>query len=322
MMPRILRCLAVFSLIAISIVLPAADIYSFIPRQPGQVLKIDLHDIANQNTIQKDLVQNLFRQSGIDEKKYNPNNISTLGESIFVVTPVLTEDSTLIFVKTKVPENVFCQKLTELTGFRHTSVKSGNRTEYRIAIPETASFPGISPKERTFAFAFLDKDVVVFAKDSLNNYWNCKTYGLPPSRQRLLEGNKLLAAGFFEPSVEFLQDNPLFPPFRLASYSLGSISGGALRLKASVDCPDDNSANQVQMQLQQFIMVGGILLNQTTPDLTPEWMSMFRIQRKQTAIFLNADISANFIARLTEASEKIAGNLNPATEPPKKESRN
>ncbi len=316
-----LRCLAVSVLIGISAALPA-DIYTFLPRKPGQVLKIGLQDMTGANTIQKDLVQNLFRQSGIDEKKQNPAVLSTLGDSIFVVTPVLTEDCFLIFVKTKVPEDVFCRKLTELTGFRQTSVRSGNRTEYRIDFPATANFPGISPKQRTFAFAFLDKDVVVFAKDSLEDYWKCKTYGLPASRQRLLEGNKLLAAGFFEPDPEFLRKNPMVPPFSLASYSLAALPAGALQIKASAECPDDDSANLVQMQVQQVIMVGGILLNQTAPDLTPEWMSMFQVQRKGTAVFLKADISANFIARLAEASEKIAGNLNPPADPPKKEQRN
>ena len=322
MISMTVRSLAASFLIGVSAVLSAADLLSVIPRQPGQVVKINLQGVTGSDAIQNDVIQNLFRQSGIDEKSQNINHISTLIDEILVVTPVLTEDNTFVFVKTKVPENVFCQKMTELTGIRHSSVKSGDRTENRIVLPATAGFPGISPKERTIAFVFLDKNIAVFAKDSLEDYWKCKPFGLPPARQKLLMEPQALVSGFFEPDPEFLRRNPMVPPFRLAFYSLAALPGGALRIKAFAECPDENSANLVQMQLQQFIMVGGILLNQAAPDLTPEWMSMFQIQRKQTGISLQADISANFLARLAETSEKIAGNLNPAAEPPKKESRN
>lgn len=303
----------------------AADVWSLIPSQSGQVLKINLRNFAGSNTVQGDLVRNFFRQAGFDEKKHDPSVFCELTEEILIVTPVLAEDNTLVFVKTKVPEAVFCARMTELTGIRYTTVRAGNRTENRFILPQSGYLPGIAPKQRVIAFAFIDNNVAVFAKDSLSGYMNCKRYGLPQAKRRLLAGPRLLAVGFFEPDPGFLEKTPLFPPFRLAYYSLEILSNGSLRIKASADCPDENSANQVQMQVQQFIMVGSILLNQKAPDLTQEWISMFRVQRNKLTISLAADISASFIARLAEISRQVTESPDPGPSParsPGKDLRN
>lgn len=319
MMPMKIRCLtAVAILISIPIMISAADIWNLIPSRSGQVLKIDLGGgSSGSNLVRQDLIRNFFRQAGVDEKKNQPGLLCELAERIVIVTPVLTEDSTLVFVQTKVPEAEFCKKLTELLGVRPASVQAGSRTVHRIVLPRSnAPFPGIPPAERVIAFSFLGNRLAVFAKDSLAGYWGCKQYGLPPAKRQFFLKNKSLAAGFFEPDADFLQNVPLFPPFRTAFYSMDLLPDGALRIRASAECPDDKSADQVQMQIQQYVMVGGVLLNQSVPELAPEWMNMFQVRRNGTSISLAADVSAAFIARLSEVSEKMAGNLNPGTGSP------
>ena len=91
-----------------------------------------------------------------------------------------------------------------------------------------------------------------------------------------------------------------------------------MRIRAAAECPDEKAASQVQVQLQQYVMLGGILLNQAAPELAQEWMSMVRIRRTKTEVLLNADISASFIMGLSAASAQLAESLNPPAETPTK----
>ena len=64
------------------------------------------------------------------------------------------------------------------------------------------------------------------------------------------------------------------------------------------------------MQAQQYVMVGGIMLNQLDPELMQEWLTSVKATRDKTAVNLNAYFSKRFITRLTEASDKLAATLN------------
>lgn len=296
----------------------AAEICDLLPAGAGQVLRIDLRDAAGKGAIRDDLLRQLSRQSGLDEKKLGPEVlVETIGE-VLVVTPSLTDDYTLVFVKTKVTEGEFCRKLTERTGLKVDSVKVGEKTEKRLFIPSGSLFPGISTKPRTVAFVFLEKNIAVFAKDTLTPYWAFKQYGISPAKRRYLESAGALVAGFIEPDAAFLKENPFFPPVSLAYYSLAGDPSGGVRIRAAAECPDEKAASQVQVQLQQYVMLGGIFLNQAAPELAQEWMGMVRVRRKKTEVLLNADISASFIMGLSAASAQLTESLNPTAETPKK----
>ena len=295
----------------------AAEICDLVPAGSGLVLRIDLRDAAGKGAVRDDLLRQLSRQSGLDEKKLGPEVfVETIGE-VLVVTPSLTDDYTLVFVKTKVTEEVFCRKLTEKTALKVETVKVLDRTEKRLFIPSGSLFPGISAKPRTVAFAFLEKDIAVFAKDTLVPYWAFKRYGIAPAKRRHLESNGALVTGFIEPDAGFLRENPFFPPLRLAYYSLAGEPSGGVRIRAAAECPDEKAASQVQVQLQQYVMLGGIFLNQSAPELAQEWLSMVRVRRTKTEVFLDADISASFIMGLSAASAQLTENLNPKADNPK-----
>ena len=309
----------VFVLLAWLPFLPlTAGIYDHVPAGSGQILRIDLRDSAGKGAVRDDLLQQLSRQSGLDEKKLGPEVFLETIEEVLVVTPSLTDDYTLVFVKTKVSEEVFCRKLTERTGLSVQPVKVLDRTENRVFIPSGSLFPGLSAKPRTVAFVFLEKDIAVFSKDTLTPYLTLKRYGVSPEKRRYLESAGALVAGFIEPDAGFLKENPFFPPLRLAYYSLTSEPSGGVRIRAAAECPDEKTASQVQVQVQQYVMLGGILLNQAAPELAQEWMSMIRVRRKTTEVLLDADISASFIMSLSAASAQLTESLNPPAETPKK----
>ena len=296
----------------------AAGIFDLIPSRSGQVLRIRLPDSAEKGAvIREDVLQQFFRLSGLDEEKVPRGVLLETIEEVLIVTPVLMEDYTLIFVKTKVSEEVFCRRLTEQTGLPIQPVTVNGRTEKRLNLPAVEFFPGVPAKPRTIVFTFLEKNIAVFAKDSLADYLAGKRNGLSPAKQRNLASAGALVTGFIEPNFDFLKENPFFPPLRLMFYSLAGDSSGGLRIRVYAECLDEKSATQVQMQIQQYVMLGGILLNQAAPELAPMWVSMIRVRRNNSDVFLEADLSAEFIMGLSAASDKLSANLNLPSDPPK-----
>ena len=286
--------------------LPAADVIDFVPRHSRQVLQINLADIAGMEMTRDDMIRSVFRQAGFEKGKNDADEFISLIDKILIVTPVLTESETFVFVKTKVKENEFCRSLHEKTGIRQISVKNGTRTEYQIILPETSKFPGIARRQRIFVFTFLTENIAVFAKDSLINYWKYKNLGLSKQKRKYLNIPQALAAGFVEPEPAFMQENPFLPPFQEAVYSLAAGPAGSLCIRAWAECQDETIANQTQMFLQQYIMVGGMLLNQAAPELMQEWINSVKVSRTGTKVFIRGDFSRDFINRLTTASEKLA----------------
>lgn len=295
--------------------LGAETIYDFIPRHSQLVLQVNLNDIAGMKTIQDDLIRNVSRQTGISKDKDKSLEFNGLAESFIIVMPVLTEDEFLIFVKTKGAPQDFRRRLEEMTGIRHTSVKNQGLEEHHIILEDTSLLPGVQTKTRTFAWAFIGKNIAVCAKDNLNGYLKyLKDRGLAAERRKELTGDKLLAAGFVEITPDFLAENPFLPQIRRAVYSIGGEPSGAVRIKALAACSDDKNANQTQIQFQQYVMVGGIMLNQLDPELMQEWVSAIRVSREKNDVLLNAAFAAAFINRLAAASEKVAAQFNPTAQ--------
>ena len=74
-------------------------------------------------------------------------------------------------------------------------------------------------------------------------------------------------------------------------------------------------ANQTLIQIQQYVMVGGLMLNQVDPELMQEWITSIRAGRDKNAVSVNAFFTKSFITRLAAASEKAAEELNPPSPP-------
>jgi len=288
--------------------LSAAETLDFIPRHSSQVLQISLTDISRMETTRNDMIRSFLRQTGLEKGRNGSEKLISSIDKIVIVTPVLTKAETFVFIKTKGKGSELLRRLNEETGLRQISVKNGNLTEYWITLRETGMIPGVAPRKRTFVFTFLADNVAVIAKDSLAGYWKYKNRGLPERKRKYLKVPQALAAGFIETDPEFLRENPFFPPLQEAVYSLAAGPAGSLRIQVRAGCPDEKTANQTQMLMQQYIMIGGMLLNQTGPELMQEWMDTIKVSRTGSAVFLSGVFSRNFLDRLTAASEKLAEN--------------
>ncbi|MBQ6599366.1 MAG: hypothetical protein IJH79_17600 [Lentisphaeria bacterium] len=302
---------------AITAILPqflcANEIYRFIPSNSQQVLQINLKDLAGMESIRQDLVSNINRQTGLDPKNEKVQDFSNLIEKVVAVTPNLMVDETFIFVKFKITEAEFCRKIEELTGSKLVPVPGTNPVERRFIIEGNRIFPGITMKKRTFAVRFLCPNVAVFAKDELSNYRI--TNGLPMKKRKELDAPRALVSGFVEFTPEFLADNPYLPQIQRAVYSLSGEKDGSVRIQAAAVCADEKMANQTLIQIQQFVMVGGLMLNQVDPELMQEWITSIRAGRDKNAVSVNAFFTKSFITRLAAASEKAAAELNPSLPP-------
>lgn len=309
---------------AITVILPqflcANEIYQFIPSNSQQVLQVNLKDLAGMESIRQDLVRNINRQTGLDPKNEKVQDFSNLIEKIVAVTPDLMVDETFIFVKFKITEAEFCRKIEELAGSKLVPVPGTNPVERRFTVEGNHIFPGVALKKRTFAVRFLSPNVAVFAKDGLSNYRS--TAGLPDKKRKELNVPKALVSGFVEFTPEFLADNPYLPQIQRAVYSLTGGKDGSVRIQAAAFCVNEKMANQTVIQVQQFVMIGGLMLNQVDPELMQEWITSIRAERDKNAVSVNAFFTKSFITRLAAASEKAAEELNPpppaAAKPEKK----
>ncbi len=299
--------IAAMAAMILSNALFANEIYRFIPARSQQVLQVSLNDIAGMKTIQQDLVRNINRQTGLDPKNEKVQDFSSLVEKLVAVTPDLTVDETFIFVKIKIGEADFCRKIEELTGSKLVPVPGTKPVERRFTLEGNQVFPGVSLKKRTFAVMFLSGNVAVLAKDSLSNYRKFSMLGLSEQQRKELNPPKALAAGFVEFSAEFLADNPYLPQIQRAVYALTAGQDGSVRINASGVCRNEEIANQTLVQVQQFVMVGGLMLNQLDPELMQEWIASVRAGRDKNLVSLNAFFTRDFINRLAAASEKLAG---------------
>ena len=286
--------------------LTAAEIYDFIPRHSQQAVQINLNILQGEENLRDDVARNVFRHSGIDNKKYNINEFSSLVEKIIIVTPVLTEDRTFILIKTGLPEKEFCRRLEEMTGIRQTVVGNPASRIRTVTFAGSEIFPGLPTKKRTFAFSFLTPDIAVFAKDDLNAWRQYSELGLPEQTWKKLAVPKALIAGFLKTTPEFLADNPMLPQIMRASYSLSPGPANSLLIKAAAFCGDEKTAELTQKQFQQYIMVGGIVLNQVDPELMQDWLTSVRINREKNRILLNAYFTRQFLTRLENASNKLS----------------
>ena len=285
-----------------------AGIYDFIPRHSQQVLQINLDVLRGMENLRDDMIRNVFRHSGIDNKKYNVNDFNSLVEKMVVVTPVLTEDLTFVLIRTRMPETEFCRRLEEVTGIRQKVVGTPPSRIRTITFTGSEIFPGLSTKKRTVSFVFLAPDIAVFAKDDLKAWNRFRDRGLPDQSRKKLAVPKALAAGFLKTTPEFLADNPLLPQVVSASYSLSPGPANSLLIKAAASCADEKFADLTQKQFQQYVMVGGIFLNQIDPELMQDWITSVRINREKNRIFLNAFFTRQFLTRLENALDKLFEN--------------
>ena len=306
---KFVYCLIVLMNGAFAALLTAAEIYDFIPRHSQQAIQINLDVLQRMENLRDDVVRNVFRHSGIDNKKCNINNFNGLVKKIIIVTPVLTDDLTFVLIKTGMPETEFCRRLEEVTGIRQTLVGTPPARFRTVTFAGSELFPGLPTKKRTFAFAFLAPDIAVFAKDDLKAWQQCGNPGLPEEKRKRLALPKAFAAGFFETTPEFLADNPLLPQIRSASYFLSPGPADSLLIGAAASCADEKTAELTQKQIQQYIMVGAIILNQVDPDLMQDWLSSVRVDRKQNRIRLNAFFTRQFLTKLDNASDKLSENM-------------
>lgn len=289
-------------------ILSAANLMDFVPRRASQIVRIDVQAVSAWKIFQDDLSSVVSRQTKIDGLKDNPFTMKELVDEIIIVTPVLTEEDTFVFVKTRVPEKMFCQKLEELFGARHISVEVMNRTEKRISLPAMRLSFGPKSGKRTLAFAFLAENMAVFAENSLEKYWNCKIYGLSKQIRQSFWVPNFLAVGRLEMEPRFLQEHPFLPPFQRLVYSFARGPAESLQIKATVGCGSEEAANRVQMQVQQYVMMGGIILNQVSPELMQEWINLVKISRKNNEIFVQGDFSRSFLNAMMNASGQLTEN--------------
>ena len=315
------RCSAVVFSILFPLAALTAEVYDFIPRHSEQVIQINLTDIPGMENVRSDLVNTVSRQGGFDGKSDKSVDISKDITKIMAVTPKLTEDETFIVVTLKVPESEFCRHLEQLTGMRHSPVRRGNRIERQFVLPEGSPFFGIPSKKRTFVYAFPAVGVVVFAKDTLDRYFAQIGRGLSKADRTALQNPLALVAGFTKLSPQLLADYPLLPPFYQTVYSLSAGTAGSIRLQGEFSCSDAESAEQVKQQLQQYVMVGGFLLNQYDPELMREWMQQIKVNTRQTVVTVKGDLSRAFLERLTAASEKMSADAGGTGTPPSEKSQ-
>lgn len=309
-----MRIILFMALIAAALprTLCANDIYRFIPRHSQQVVQINLSDITGLETVKQDLIRNVNRQTGLDQKDDKMLNFGSFIDKIIAVTPDLTVDETCIFVQFKISEAEFCRKLEELAGVKLILVPGTRPAERRFVLQGNQLFPGIVLEKRTFALAFLTGNVAVIAKNDLSFYRKFKELGLDERKRKELTVPHALAAGYTEISAQLLAENPFLPRILRAVYSLAAGKDESLYIRVSATCADEELANQTLMQVQQYVMIGGIVLNQLDPELMQEWMTSVKVNRDKTAVNLNAYFSKRFITRLAEGSEKMTGSLNPA----------
>lgn len=302
-------CLSVLINLFFTAVLTGAEIYDFIPRHSQQAVQINMNVLQGAEDLRDDMIRNFFRHSGIENKKYNINDFNGLIEKIIIVTPDLTEDLTFVLIKTRMPEKEFCRRLEELTGIRQTTVGNPPAPVRTVTFAGSEIFPGLSTKKRTFAFAFLTPDIAVFAKDNLNAWRQYRDRGLPESKRKHLAVPKAIAAGFLEMTPDFLAEYPLLPQILSASYSLSPGPADSLLIKAAASCANEKTAELTQKQFQQYVMVGGIVLNQVDPELMQDWLTSVRISREKNRILLNAFFTRQFLTKLEKASDKLAENM-------------
>lgn len=307
-----MRIVLWFALIAMALpqFLPANEIYRFIPRHSQLVLQVNPGYAAAMETVRQDLIRNIGRQAGLDEKNDNLPDLSSLIEKILVVIPDLTVDETCIFVKIKCNEAEFLRKIKELTGINLAPVQGTVPAERRFTIEGNQLSLGGIGKKRTFALAFLTGNVLVLAKDNLSGYRKFRDFGLPEKKRKELAVPKALAAGYAEITAAFLAEYPYLPRIQRAVYALTAGNDGSLQIHAAADCADENSTGQAFMQAQQYIMVGGIVLNQLNPELMQEWMNSVKAGRDKTTVTVTGKFSGSFIKRLADASGKLAGTMN------------
>ena len=294
---------------AFPVFLTAADIYDFIPRHSQQAIQINLNVLQGMESLRDDMVRNVFRHSGIENKKYNINDFNNLVEKIIIVTPVLTEDLSFVLIQTRMPEKEFCHRLEEMTGIRQTLAGTPSAQVRTVTFSGAEILPGLPTKKRTFAFAFLSPDIAVFAKDDLTAWRQYRDPGLSEQKRKNLAVPKALAAGFFETTPAFLADNPFLPQILGMSYSLSPGPANSLLIKAAAFCADEKMADLTHKQFQQYVMVGGIFLNQVDPELMQDWLTSVRINRDKNRIFLNAFFTREFLTRLESASVKLSENM-------------
>ncbi|MBQ9337039.1 MAG: hypothetical protein IJS14_07080 [Lentisphaeria bacterium] len=314
----ILRFLPGFALLVLPLFLSAAEVLDFVPPAARMVFRIDLaENLPGLNDVREDLLTTVSRQSGFDEKNNKSSNISKLLQEITVVTPNLTEDYSFVVVKTKVTEQVFCSELEKMTGVQPKSVKTGKTSEYRMAFANFGVGSVLAPKQRTFAFAFVADKIAVFSKDSLERFRSFQKLGLDPKDRKLLLVPKTIAAGFVKMDPEFLLENPLLPPFDLAVTSLAAGPAGSLVVNMSFTAADKPAAKQLQKYLQQMVMVGAMLLNQTDEDLMQEWMTSVKVKREENTVLVKGVFTRFFIDRLAGMADRQMRE----PEPPKTEKK-
>ena len=285
--------------------LPAAEITDFVPSAAQHVLRIDLSgDFAGLNEVRNDLLTTVSRQSGFDEKNGKSSNIIKLLDEIVIFTPNLTEDFTFVLVKTKMTEKDFCSELEKMTGAPLVSVKNTRPPEYRIEFANFGVGTLVAPKKRVFAFAFLTENIAVWAKDSLQQFRSFKNTGLNSYDRKTLMVPKSIAAGFVKMDQNFLLENPLIPPFERAEGVLAPGPGNSLQIDLRFATVEKPAAKQLQKYLQQMVMVGAMLLNQTDEELMAEWMSSVKVKREHNLVTVKGLFTQSFITRLAGLADQ------------------
>ena len=307
-----LRRFLSLTLLCLPCFLPAAEILDFVPPAAQHVFRIDLTgNIGGLEEVRNDLLTTASRQSGFDEKDGKSLNISKLLNEIVIVTPNLTEDFTFVLVKTKMTEKDFCAELAKMTGTQPVSVKDTRPQEYRIELANFGIGSLVAPKKRVFAFAFLTENIAVWTKDSLAPFRAFKNRGLNAADRKGLTVPKIIAAGFVKMDPNFLLDNPLVPPFDRADGIIAPGPAGSLRVDLRFAAAEKSAAKQLQKYLQQMVMIGAMLLNQTDEDLMMEWMSSIKVKREENIVTVNALFTQFFISRLAGMAGRQIGETAP-----------
>ena len=317
------RCLLCFVFLCLTVILPAAEVMDFAPTHAAMIFRIDLSQpLPGLEDVRNDLLTTASRQSGFDGKNDKSANISKLLQEVLIVTPKLTEDFSFIIVKMKVTEKEFCAELEKMTGQAPTSVKGTKPTEYRLQFADMGVGSLLAKKKRIFAFAFLAENIAVFAKDSLDRFRTFKPLGLIPKDRKILLNPKFISAGFVKMDPEFLMENPLVPPFEYAFCVLTAGPASSLQVKMDFAAADTKAAKQLQKYIQQMVMVGAMLLNQSDEELMMEWMASVKVNRNEELVNVSALFTRSFIDRLARLADNSLREPDPASSvppaPPKK----
>ena len=280
--------------------LSAAGIADFIPRQSQQVIQINMTEILGKGNVANLTVSETFRHIGFQTEMLNRPDIRKLFEYIWVVTPDLTKKDTFIFVRTGMTEPAFTAAFSRLAGGRHVSV-NGSERSLKLTVP--SKVPGMPDTTRTVVYRFLSADTAVFAVDSLVSYWKLPR-GIPAGelQEKLIPDAWI--SGFTAADKRFQQKYPVIPPFRRAVYSVRG-SSRDLSLNCRLAAVDAQSAEQLCGVFQQYVLLGGVLLNKAEPELVQDWISAFRISRNGSAVSVTAVFPESFLSRLSE----VSGNL-------------